>query len=186
MKRVLHFATKLNSRDIKKCDCLWVPSVICSSLLAKQYFPRLRQLAFTDWETRSRLCLLSDWWQEVWGKSNLPQKVQQSFLNQNLDLPPFPPPLIKRSWIRPLQRCYTEIGANEGLCWRVQVNQFFFELYIIVSLVARKTQYNFINVIWKLCLIIGILEEQETYLLRAFLIIQFTEVRWFLVLRNPD
>ena len=26
MKRVLYFATKLNSRDIKKCDCLWVPS----------------------------------------------------------------------------------------------------------------------------------------------------------------
>ena len=26
MKRVLHFATKLNSRDIKKCNCFWVPS----------------------------------------------------------------------------------------------------------------------------------------------------------------
>ena len=26
MKRVLYFATKLNSRDIQKCDCLWVSS----------------------------------------------------------------------------------------------------------------------------------------------------------------
>ena len=48
MKRVSYFATKLNSRDIKKCDCLWVPSVNCSPLLAKQYFPSLRQLAFKN------------------------------------------------------------------------------------------------------------------------------------------
>ena len=26
MKRVLYFTTKLNSRDIKKCNCFWVPS----------------------------------------------------------------------------------------------------------------------------------------------------------------
>ena len=26
MKRLLYFAIKLNSRDIIKCDCLWVPS----------------------------------------------------------------------------------------------------------------------------------------------------------------
>ena len=26
MKRALHFSTKLNSRDIKKCDCFWLPS----------------------------------------------------------------------------------------------------------------------------------------------------------------
>ena len=25
MKHVLHFATKLNSRDIKNCNCFWVP-----------------------------------------------------------------------------------------------------------------------------------------------------------------
>ena len=29
MKRVLYFATKLHSRNIQKCDCLGVPSVIC-------------------------------------------------------------------------------------------------------------------------------------------------------------
>ena len=158
MRRVSYFATKLNSRDVQKFDCLWVPPVISSPLLAKQYFPRLRQLAFTDWETRSRLCLLSDWW---WGgggggwvgwKVICHKKVQQSFLNQNLDLLPSP-------------------------------KSIFFELYLLV---ARRAQYNFIYVIWKLCLIIGILEEQETYLLRAFLIILFPVVRWFLVLKHPD
>ena len=32
MKRVSYFATKLNSSDIQKCDCLWVPSVICKAV----------------------------------------------------------------------------------------------------------------------------------------------------------
>ena len=48
MKRALHFATKLNSRDIHKCNCFWVPSYDLLSLLAKQYFLRQRRLAFTD------------------------------------------------------------------------------------------------------------------------------------------
>ena len=154
MRRVSYFATKLNSRDIKKCDCLWVPPVICSPLLAKQNFPRLRQLAFTDWETRSRLCLLSDWWEGGWGESNLPQKSSTV-----LSEPKFgpPPPLLNQ----------------------------FFSSYIRVSLVARRAQYNFIYVIWKLCLIIGILEEHKTNLLRAFLITRFPVVRWFLVLKHP-
>ena len=26
IKRALHFATKLNSKNIKKCNCFWVPS----------------------------------------------------------------------------------------------------------------------------------------------------------------
>ena len=52
MKRALHFATKLNFGDIKNVMVFG----ICSSLLAKQYFPRQRWAAFTDWETRGRLC----------------------------------------------------------------------------------------------------------------------------------
>ena len=59
MKRALHFATKLNSRDIQKCNCFGYPPMICLPLLAKQYFPRQRRPAFTDWETSGRLCLLS-------------------------------------------------------------------------------------------------------------------------------
>ena len=33
---MLYFATKLNSRDIQKFDCLWVPFVVCVS-----FFPVL-------------------------------------------------------------------------------------------------------------------------------------------------
>ena len=61
MKRVWYFPTKLNARDIQKCNCFWVPSLlmICSPLLAKQCFPRQQRPAFTDWETRGHLYFLS-------------------------------------------------------------------------------------------------------------------------------
>ena len=87
IKRALHFATKLNSRDIQNYMLLY-------------YFPRRQWPAFTDWETRSHLCLLSDWWEGVWGvwgRINLPPKSSIS---------PFwtkvwtPTPLIKNYWIR--------------------------------------------------------------------------------------
>ena len=48
--------------------------MICSPLLAKQYFPRQRPLAFTDWFSAGH------------------KKAKQSFLYHNLDLPPHPPP----------------------------------------------------------------------------------------------
>ena len=56
IKRGLHFATKLNSRDIRKCNYFWVSSYDLLPLLAKQYFLCQRWLAFTDWETRGHLC----------------------------------------------------------------------------------------------------------------------------------
>ena len=105
MKRVLHFATKLNSKDIQKYDCFWVPFYDLLVSAAKHYFPRRQRPAFTDWETRSRLCLLSDWWEGVWGCVGggggalfCPPKVQYL-----LSEPKFgpPPPPIKNSWIRP-------------------------------------------------------------------------------------
>ena len=71
--------------------------------------------------------LLSDYWEGVWGfKSPFWTKIWTSpHLNEKfLDLP--------------LQRCYSEFRANQGLCWRVQVNQFF-SSYIRGSLVGRKT-----------------------------------------------
>ena len=40
MKRVLHFATKLNSRDIQKCNCFWVPSYDLFASAQKAVFPR--------------------------------------------------------------------------------------------------------------------------------------------------
>ena len=43
-KDALHFATKQNSWDIKKCDCFWA----LLPLLAKQYFPRQRRPTLTE------------------------------------------------------------------------------------------------------------------------------------------
>ena len=51
--------------------------MICSPLLAKQYFLRQRRPAFTDWETRGRLCK----------RKICHNKGQQSFLNQSLVAP---------------------------------------------------------------------------------------------------
>ena len=39
MKRVLYFATKLNSRDIQKCDCLCAPSYDLFVSARKAVFP---------------------------------------------------------------------------------------------------------------------------------------------------
>ena len=56
IKHGLHFATKLNSRDIWKCNYFGVSSYDPLPLLAKQYFQHQWWLAFTDWETRGHLC----------------------------------------------------------------------------------------------------------------------------------
>lgn len=39
MKRTLHFATKLNSRDVQKCNCFWVPSCDLFASSRKAVFP---------------------------------------------------------------------------------------------------------------------------------------------------
>ena len=59
MKQALHFATKLNSRDIQKCYCFWVPSYDLLASAPKQYFPHQQRLAFTNRETHGCLCFLS-------------------------------------------------------------------------------------------------------------------------------
>ena len=61
MKRALHFATKLNSRDIQKCNCFWVPSYDLFASARKAVFP-----------------------------APTATEKQQSFLNQNIP-PPHPP-----------------------------------------------------------------------------------------------
>ena len=38
MKHALHFATKLNSRDIQKCNCFWVPSYDLFAFARKAVF----------------------------------------------------------------------------------------------------------------------------------------------------
>ena len=62
MKRALHFATKLNSRDIQKCNCFWVPSYDLFASARKGVFP-----------------------------APTATEKQQSFLNQSLPPPPPPP-----------------------------------------------------------------------------------------------
>ena len=64
MKRALHFATKLNSRDIQKCNCFWVPSYDLLASACKAVFP-----------------------------APTATEKQQSFLNQNFPPPPPPPPI---------------------------------------------------------------------------------------------
>ena len=75
MKRALHFTTKLNSRDIQKCDCFCVPSHDLFASARKAVFPaptatgvhRLRN----TWSSLPSQRLVGG---VVWGRSNLPQK----------------------------------------------------------------------------------------------------------------
>ena len=122
MKRVLYFATKLNSRDIQKCDCLWVPSYDLFVSARKAVFPASTATGFhrlrKTWSSLPSQGLVGG---GVGEKSNLPQKSSTV-----LSEPKFgPPPPHEKFLDLPLQRCYSEFGANQGLCWRVQVNQFF-------------------------------------------------------------
>ena len=68
MKRALHFATKLNSRDIQKCNCFGYPPMSCSPLLAKQSFPSNRRPATGDRRSQIEKHVV------VSVRNNLPQK----------------------------------------------------------------------------------------------------------------
>ena len=100
--------------------------------------------------------LLSDYWEGVRGKVIC---IQQSFLNQNLDLPPpqwkilGSPPAKMLLWVRSRSRLMLACASKS-----------IFSSYIRGSLVGRKTFYL---CIMKIVLIMCILEEQEAYLLRA-------------------
>ena len=80
MKLALHFATKLNSWDIKKCNCFWVPSSarLCSARLVNYLQGKgPRNYNVQPW--------LVGWGGGGWGGEAVCHKnVQQSFLNQNL------------------------------------------------------------------------------------------------------
>ena len=125
------------------------------------YFPGQRQLAFTVEKHVVVSRLLSDYWEGVWRKVIC---IQQSFLNQNLDLPPpqwkIPgsPPAKMLLWVRSQSRLMLACASKS----------IFFSSYIRAHLWDEK-QYNFIYVRcnMKIVLIMCILEEQETYLLRA-------------------
>ena len=80
MKRALHFATKLNSKDNQKFNCFWVPSYDLFASARNAVHGRGPR----NYNVQPRLVGGDVGW------SNLPQKVQQPFPNQSL---PPPPPL---------------------------------------------------------------------------------------------
>ena len=99
MKRVLYFATKLNSRDIKKCDCLWVPSCDLFATARKANISR----ANGDWLSQieehvviSAFSVTSG--RGCGGKVICHKKVQQSSSESKFGPPPTP---MKNSWIPP-------------------------------------------------------------------------------------
>ena len=64
IKHALHFATKLNSRDIKKCNCFWVPFYDLFTSACKAVFPapcNYCKSGFTDWETRGQTIMATTW-----------------------------------------------------------------------------------------------------------------------------
>ena len=117
MKRVLYFATKLNSRDIQECDFLWVPSYDLFASACKAVFPAPTATGFHRLRTSSCLCPLSDQWEGVWGKSNLPQKSSTVLSEPKFGPPPTPP--MKNSWISPCKDVSLSsepIKAYAGAC----------------------------------------------------------------------
>ena len=106
MKRALHFATKQNSWDIKKCDCFWVLSSDLFASARKAEFPSptatgAHRGGCSKDASFKGAC--------VYGKGPKNYNVQPravggeggSFLNQSLDRPPpVPHPFNQNFWIR--------------------------------------------------------------------------------------
>ena len=86
-KHALHFATKLNSRDIQKCNCFWVPSYDLFASARKAVHGK----GLRNYNVQPRLVC------EVWGEVICHKKVQQPFPNRSLDPPP--PPKLPQSKI---------------------------------------------------------------------------------------
>ena len=98
MKRALQFATKLNSKDIKKCNCFWVPSYGLLASARKAVFPT---------STATGVHRLRNTWSSLW-EVICHKKVQQPFLNQSLD------PLNPKSLDPPLSSS-ASLGVVGGL-----------------------------------------------------------------------
>ena len=92
MKRALHFATKLNSRDIQKCDCFWVPSYELFASARQAVFPAQpatgdRRPATGDRRSQIKKHVV------VSVRNNLPQKSSTVVSNPQWKIPGSP-------WIR--------------------------------------------------------------------------------------
>ena len=117
MKRVLYFATKLNSRDIQKCDCLWVPSYDLFVSARKAVFPASTATGFhrlrKTWSSLPSQGLVGG---GVGEKSNLPQKSSTVLSEPKFGPPPTP---MKNSWISPCKDVTLgsePIKAYAGVC----------------------------------------------------------------------
>ena len=75
MKRALHFATTVNSGDIKKCNCFWVPFYYLFGSACKAVFPAPTGTGIHRLDKNT--------WPSLW-EVICHIKVQQSFLNQSL------------------------------------------------------------------------------------------------------
>ena len=81
MRRALHFATKLNSRYIKKCHCFWVPSNDMFASARKAVFPapittavhRFRNTWPSLREEFATKKLIGPFWTKVWTPPPPPQ-----------------------------------------------------------------------------------------------------------------
>ena len=104
MKCALHFATKLNSRDIQKCNCFWVPSYDLFASARKAIFPAPMETALTNRETCGHLCYLS------WSQENSTVLPEPKFGPHSLPPPPLP---IKNSWICPCNQLATHIRSDQ-------------------------------------------------------------------------
>ena len=91
MKRVLYFATKLNSRDIQKCDCLCAPSYDLFVSARKAVFPASTATGFhrlrKTWSSLPSQGLVGG---GVGEKSNLPQKSSTVLSEPKFGPPPTP------------------------------------------------------------------------------------------------
>ena len=90
MKRALHFATKLNSRDNQKCNCFWVPPMICLPLLATQFMAGGQGIITCN----------RDWWEGMWGEVICHKKFNSPFRTKVCPPPPHSPNQ-NFPWMRP-------------------------------------------------------------------------------------
>ena len=90
MKRTLHFATKLNSRDMQKYNCFWVPSYDLFASTRKAVFPA---------PTATGVHRLRNTWSSLWEVIFL-QKSSTVLSEPKFPPPPHPTHPNQNSWMR--------------------------------------------------------------------------------------
>ena len=105
MKCVLHFATKLNSRDIQKCNLLFLGTLLWSARLCLQ---SNNSCTNGDWRSQIEKHVV------VSAFSAGHEKNSPSWTKVWTPPPPLPlPPPIKNSWICPCNQLATHIRSDQ-------------------------------------------------------------------------